>query len=98
MQRVIQAVQRLVKAFSVGPAVLLVEDDRADADLMMRTLEDYGCSIDYCPTPQMAIDHLRSPAYSTDIVFLDLRFAGSLGGIDVLRVIKQIRCEAPVVL
>lgn len=65
--------------------VLLVEDDKALADGLMRTLRDNGYAVDHAPDGELALRAANEEHY--DLIVLDV----SLPGIDGFEVLRQLR-------
>ena len=65
--------------------VLLVEDDKALADGLMRTLRDNGYAVDHAPDGELALRAAAEEHY--DLIVLDV----SLPGIDGFEVLRQLR-------
>lgn len=64
------------------PAFLIVEDDRADADALRRSLDElYGgrCYVTTCYWPGQACALVASMSPRPDVVFVDLRLPGHDG-------------------
>ncbi|MCK4282965.1 MAG: response regulator [Candidatus Brocadiae bacterium] len=79
--------------------VLLVEDDRGDVRIFRRHAADsqlYRIAVDHVTTCKDAVHRLSERAY--DLVFLDLRLAGSRSGLDALRGLRSAAPEVPVVV
>lgn len=67
------------------PAVLLVEDDELDGELVKKKLQPFHVSLEIVRTSIEAIEQLKVRPF--DITFLDLRLPGG-SGLDVLRFAK----------
>lgn len=65
--------------------VLLVEDDKALADGLMRTLRENGYAVDHAPDGELALRASAEEHY--DLIVLDV----SLPGIDGFEVLRQLR-------
>ena len=65
--------------------VLLVEDDKALADGLMRTLRENGYAVDHAPDGELALRAAAEEHY--DLIVLDV----SLPGIDGFEVLRQLR-------
>ena len=65
--------------------VLLVEDDKALADGLMRTMRENGYAVDHAPDGELALRAANEEHY--DLVVLDV----SLPGIDGFEVLRQLR-------
>ena len=65
--------------------VLLVEDDKALADGLMRTLRENGYAVDHAPDGELALRAANEEHY--DLIVLDV----SLPGIDGFEVLRQLR-------
>ncbi len=79
--------------------VLLVEDDRADVRIFRRHAADsklYRIAVDHVTTCKDAVHRLSETPY--DLVFLDLRLAGSDSGLDALRSLRSSAPGVPVVV
>jgi two-component system OmpR family response regulator len=70
---------------AVGMRVLIVEDDKALADGLMRTLRRSGYAVDQAGTGELALRACGEEHY--DLVVLDI----SLPGIDGFEVLRQLR-------
>jgi two-component system OmpR family response regulator len=69
----------------VGMRVLIVEDDKALADWLLRTLRRSGYAVDHAVTGELALRACTEEHY--DLIVLDL----SLPGIDGFEVLRQLR-------
>ena len=65
--------------------VLLVEDDKALADGLMRTMRENGYAVDHAPDGELALRAANEEHY--DLIVLDV----SLPGIDGFEVLRQLR-------
>jgi DNA-binding response OmpR family regulator len=65
--------------------VLIVEDDKALADGLTRTLKQSGYAVDHAATGELALRACAEEHY--DLIVLDI----SLGGIDGFEVLRQLR-------
>jgi CheY-like chemotaxis protein len=69
-------------------SVLVVEDDRIDAEYIVRTLEQLGIPHEVVPRSYEAIELLRRPdSPRPGLVLLDWKISG--GGASVLRAVRQ---------
>lgn len=75
---------------------MLVEDDKAYAELFLIQLSHYACNICRFSDGTSAIEYLRSSP-SIDLLFLDLKLPGA-SGLDVLGVVKETHPAVPVVV
>jgi CheY-like chemotaxis protein len=83
------------------PRVLVVEDDREEAELIRHGLEDIGCAVEIAFDAMRAMEALfdsnKTCNPDFDIVFLDLKLPGE-GGISLLRKIRVTTPRLPVVV
>lgn len=79
-----------------GVTVLVVEDERADAELVLRQIQRLGGSGLHTDTVQGARELLTER--SIDLVVLDRMLAGSEHGLDLLTWFREIEMSAPPVL
>lgn len=91
-----------LRAMKAPPAVLIVEDDPNDRELMRRTLEHVGCLVLEAKSGKEAMEMIGrslTPAH-TDlaIVFLDLNLPGGPDGLAILREIRRLAPALPVVI
>jgi two-component system OmpR family response regulator len=70
---------------NAGMRVLIVEDDKALADGLTRTLKQSGYAVDHAGTGELALRACAEEHY--DLIVLDI----SLGGIDGFEVLRQLR-------
>lgn len=75
--------------------VLIVDDELEFLDLMQNRLHKRGFSIDTASTGEMALEMVTARTF--DAMVLDVKMPG-IDGIEVLRRVKQIRPELPVLL
>jgi CheY-like chemotaxis protein len=88
-----------VGAGAGGPSrhVLLVEDDRTVATLMMEVLESIGHSATHVVSADAALGLLAS-GREIDVVLSDVMMPGGMSGVDLAREIRRRRSDMPVVL
>lgn len=90
------SINEWVENFLCKPSRLLVVDDQEGiAELIEKALEGYHCEITSVGDGESAIRELRSGKF--DLVFLDIVLPG-MNGIEVLRELKRLTPETPVVL
>ena len=78
--------------------ILLVEDDRADAQIFCRYAADsklYRIDVDHVTTSEQALDRLSEGQY--DLLFLDQRLGEAVTGLDILKRIRAAMPELPAV-
>lgn len=75
--------------------VLVIDDERIVLDSITRILKDEGFKVDTCSNALKGLKRAAEKHY--DIVFTDLRMP-DIGGMRVLRDIKRVRPELPVVM
>jgi two-component system response regulator (stage 0 sporulation protein F) len=90
------SINEWVEEFLAKPSRLLVVDDQDGiAELIERALDGYHCEITSVGDGKEAVQELRDGKF--DLVFLDIVLPG-LNGIEVLRELKRITPETPVVI
>lgn len=75
--------------------VLIVEDDKALADGLQRTLKQSGYAVDHAPDGELAVRACAEEHY--DLVLLDVTLPG-MDGFEVLRTLRKRRQSASVLL
>jgi two-component system OmpR family response regulator len=80
-----RAILKFEQVQQVGMRVLIVEDDNALADGLLRTLRQSGYAVDHAGTGELALRACAEEHY--DLVVLDI----SLPGIDGFDVLRQLR-------
>ncbi|MDL2207808.1 response regulator [Desulfovibrio sp. OttesenSCG-928-F20] len=75
--------------------ILVVDDEREFLELMTNRLQKRGFTVDIAPTGEEALVLVEQGAY--DAMVLDVKMPG-IDGIEVLRRVKQIRPNLPVLL
>lgn len=75
--------------------LLVVEDERALCDTIVRSLRRLAYSVDYCYNGEEALDLLHTEQY--DLVLLDLNLPG-LDGMNVLRTLRKTDRETRVLI
>ncbi|WP_310498348.1 response regulator transcription factor [Sandarakinorhabdus sp.] len=75
--------------------VLLVEDDRAMARSVERMLDEAGFEHESAATGELALEYART--YEFDVILLDLTLP-DLSGHEVLRRLRQLRINSPVLI
>ena len=80
-----------------GQRVLVIDDDEAVAKLAVRILEAYSYKASAITDPHRALEQVREHPDATDLVLTDL-IMPELAGPEVVRAIKSIRPELPVLL
>lgn len=83
-----------VSSSLVGKRVLLVEDDTRNAIFETRSLERFGCIVDWASNGYDALDFLRDKAY--DLLLMDLRMPGIDGIATTRRYREMIPAERQV--
>lgn len=77
--------------------VLIVEDDLAIANICRRALSEAGYIVDVAHDGQKALDYFEINEY--DLIVLDIMLpTGSLQGLDVCRLIRQVNTSIPILL
>ncbi len=88
------------RAASIPPGqerVLLVEDEYPLSELLGTVLKDAGYIVHKAVNGVEAVNQLNAPAHELDIVVLDLNMP-RLGGIDVLKLVRQHHPGLPVLV
>ena len=75
--------------------ILIVEDERALCDTIVRSLRRLAYSVDYCFDGEKALELLGTERY--DLVLLDLNLPGK-DGMTVLRTLRQADWETKVLI
>src|ERR1700681_4004144 len=70
----------------LGMRVLIVEDDKALADGLHRTLKQSGYAVDHAPDGELALRACAEEHY--DLVLLDISLPG-VDGFEVLRTLRK---------
>lgn len=90
-----------VRATPAQPCVLVIEDNRFDAELMTMACESAGCVVTVAATGEDALTvfttSMRPEVPSFDLVFLDLNLP-KMDGVSVFKRIRAISSNMPVVL
>lgn len=90
------SINEWVENFLVKPSRILVVDDQDGiAELIERALDGYHCEIVSVNDGESAVRELRKGKF--DLVFLDIVLPG-MNGIDVLRELKRLSPDTPVVI
>jgi two-component system, NtrC family, response regulator AtoC len=79
-----------------GATILLVEDERTLARAMKAFLAEYGYETEVATDVEQALELLGR--VSPDVVFTDVRLPGALTGIDLLRRVREIDPNIPVIV
>jgi len=77
--------------------VLVVDDDKQDATILKRALDDIGCSAEIATSGDMAIELVKSARPFTRI-FLDLAFPVGRNGVETLSEVRQLAPLTPVTI
>jgi PAS domain S-box-containing protein len=77
--------------------VLLVEDNEEVATISTEYLEQLGYSVDYAPSGSVALQKLQKKR-SYDLIFSDILMAGSIGGLELARIVQEHHPDIPVLL
>lgn len=75
--------------------VLIVDDELEFLELMQNRLDKRGFSVETAPAGEKALELVKAKAF--DAMVLDVKMPG-MDGIEVLRRVKQMRPELPVLL
>ena len=75
--------------------ILVVEDEKALCDAIVRSLRHLAYSVDYCHDGQEALDMLAVESF--DLVVLDLNLPGA-DGMTVLRTFRKTDCDTKVLI
>lgn len=90
------SINEWVEEFLAKPSRLLVVDDQEGiAELIANALDGYHCEIASVSDGKAAVREIRQNKF--DLVFLDLVLPG-INGIEVLRELKRVTPETPVVI
>ena len=80
----------------MNPRVLIVEDEAAIRLALSGLLRREGYDVEQADAGDAAIARLRADAF--DLVLTDLALGAGASGMDVLRAVKEIQPETPVVM
>ncbi|MDR0339568.1 MAG: response regulator [Desulfovibrio sp.] len=75
--------------------ILVVDDEHEFLELMRNRLQKRGFTVDVAPTGEQALEMVGRRGY--DAMVLDVKMPG-IDGIEVLRQVKRLRPEMPVLL
>ena len=75
--------------------ILVVEDEQALCDTIVRSLKRLAYSVDYCYDGQKAMDMLAVERF--DLVILDLNLPGE-DGMTVLKTLRKTDCDTRVLI
>ena len=75
--------------------ILVVDDEHEFLELMTNRLQKRGFTVDVAPTGEQALEKVAKENF--DAMVLDVKMPG-IDGIEVLRRVKQMRPEMPVLL
>lgn len=75
--------------------ILMVEDDKALADGLMRTLKQSGYAVDHAPTGELALRACSEEHY--DLIILDVSLPG-MDGFEVLKTLRKQRQSGSILL
>lgn len=78
------------------PDVLIIEDNEFDANQLSKSIKQIGGEVVHLSSGELVEEIIDNKKF--DIVFLDLRLAGGLSGVDVLLKIRKRGILTPVVL
>ena len=81
---------------SMSAGILIIEDDELLANTFQRFLEGAGYEVDVAGDYVGGMDLLLNDTYSA--VFMDINLRGSQTGMDLLRDIREINMDTPVVI
>lgn len=85
-----------IKKYMLRPRrILIVEDDASCADAIKTALRDYDCDFTVAADGGSAVDLVQHQDF--DLVFLDIKLP-VLSGVEVLRYIKNVKPNLPVVM
>jgi len=87
---------RATPAEPVRPRVLVVDDEAAIRDLLLRTLSLAEYDVDVAADGQAALDRMRQQPY--DLLVTDLRMPGGIDGLSVIREAKRFNSDIPVII
>ena len=76
-------------------SILIVDDEPRLGDALQRALELEGHHAQYHSDPELALQELRARPF--DVVLTDLVMPG-MGGIGLLRALRERACRAPIVM
>jgi two-component system cell cycle sensor histidine kinase/response regulator CckA len=80
-----------------GKKVLYIDDEASLVVLAKRLLEPHGYRVSGYTDPQLAFEALRTDPHAFDVVISDYNMP-SMSGLDVARVVRQIRPNLPVAI
>lgn len=75
--------------------ILVVDDEHEFLELMQNRMQKRGFTVSVAPTGEKALDMVQKGSF--DAMVLDVKMPG-IDGIEVLRRVKEIRPELPVLL
>lgn len=75
--------------------ILVVDDEHEFLELMMNRLQKRGFTVDVAPSGEQALERVEKERF--DAMVLDVKMPG-MDGIEVLRRVKQLRPQMPVLL
>jgi len=76
--------------------VLIVDDEEDFLETLMNRMKKRGVDATGCSSGEQAIELMKEQIF--DVVILDIKMPGGMGGIETLREIKKIRPETEVLL
>lgn len=79
------------------PVVLIVDDNKLDAQLMGFACIELGCWVAWARGGEDALAKLDRTELDFDVVLLDLRMPG-MDGVDTLRLLRRARPDLPVII
>ena len=80
----------------MASSILVVEDDRAMAEMLVEQLEAEGCSAVFATRVSEAIALLADQDFA--VVLSDIQLPAGRGGFDLLRSLRRAEKETPVIL
>ena len=84
-----------MKNSPVSSKILLIDDNRDGLLIRRALLEEQGYSVEVAPAGEEGLNRFAAVAF--DLVVTDYRMPG-MNGVEVIRQIRQIRPEEPIVL
>ena len=81
-----------------SPAVLLVEDNAALREMLSSWLRRHGCKVTTSDSAIHAVDLFDAHPQSFDLVFTDVVLTGTMTGMDLVRDVRSIRPDTPIVV
>lgn len=81
-----------------APGVLLVEDNAALREMLATWLRRNGCKVTTSESAIHAVDLFDAHPQSFDLVFTDVMLTGSMTGMDLVRDVRRIRPDTPIMV